>query len=242
MTQKLEYSVIIPAYNEEELLPKTLCCLRDAMTGISAFGEIVVVDNCSTDSTATIALSFGATVVHEEKHCIARVRNCGAEAAEGRYLIFIDADTVVSGELLKQTLNLLMTGGCCGGGARIQFDCRLPLLLRLLTAVWNHSWFCRSNAAGCYFFVPKDIFQAVGGFSERHYAGEELELSRALRRYGRKNGLRFTIRSTPVVTSARKIQSHGTIGLLKTFLLLGLFPRLRRYRWACNIWYNSRHR
>ncbi len=242
MTQTPEYSVIIPAYNEQEFLSKTLQALKKAIAEVALPGEIIVVDNCSDDDTAAIAKSFDAFVVSEEEHRIARVRNRGAEAAQGRYLIFIDADTIVDGKLLRQTLDELETGECCGGGAKLQFDSKLPFFLRLLTAVWNHSWLCRKDAAGCYFFVPKDIFQAVGGFNEKLYAGEELELSKELRCYGRKNGQRLTILSASVTTSARKIKVYGTIGMLKTFLLLGLFPRLRRYRGACSLWYNSRNR
>ncbi len=52
----MHYSIIIPAYNEEELLPQTLEAIDKAMAGISHYsGEVVVTDNNSTDRTAAIA-------------------------------------------------------------------------------------------------------------------------------------------------------------------------------------------
>ncbi|WP_202901608.1 glycosyltransferase family A protein [Bryobacter aggregatus] len=53
--------------------------------------ELIVVDNASADRTREVALSFGATVIHEAVHHIARVRNAGASAAHGDVLAFVDA-------------------------------------------------------------------------------------------------------------------------------------------------------
>ena len=45
----IDYSIIIPAYNEEEMLENTIKHLREAMATVSLKGEIVVTDNNSTD-------------------------------------------------------------------------------------------------------------------------------------------------------------------------------------------------
>ena len=74
----LVISVVIPAFNEELYLPKTLSKLQDAISMCRCSLELVVVDNQSTDRTAEVARSFGATVVHEPVHNIARVRNAGS--------------------------------------------------------------------------------------------------------------------------------------------------------------------
>ena len=91
--KKIDYSFIIPAYNEEAYLPKTLASLKDAMNAIGEFsGEIVVTNNNSTDCTAGIAEESGARVIFEKHRQISRARNAGAQEALGRYLIFIDSD------------------------------------------------------------------------------------------------------------------------------------------------------
>src|SRR4030065_256939 len=103
----IDYSIIIPAYNEQELLPATLQSVQQAMAVQELAGEVIVVDNNSTDAPATIAAPAGARVVTEAINQISRVRNAGARAANGRYLIFLDADTVISPKLLIKALGLV---------------------------------------------------------------------------------------------------------------------------------------
>ena len=109
------YSVIIPAYNEEAFLPETLADLLLAMETVPYPGEIIVVDNNSTDKTAEVALKYGATIVPEPFRQIAKARNSGARAANGVFLVFLDADTNLPPALLNQALTLLASGTCCGG-------------------------------------------------------------------------------------------------------------------------------
>ena len=100
-----DYSIVIPAHDEEELLPATLASVRAAMSALPGWqGEIVVTDNDSQDRTAEIARDAGAEVVHEEHRQIARARNVGGQHARGRFLIFVDADTTISPTLLQRTL------------------------------------------------------------------------------------------------------------------------------------------
>ena len=95
-----DYSIVLPAYNEAALLPATLARLQEAMAGIALRGEIVVCDNNSTDATPELARAAGASVVFEPVNQISRARNTGARAARGRFLVFVDADTLVPGSLL----------------------------------------------------------------------------------------------------------------------------------------------
>ena len=107
MTTPVDYSIVVPAYNEAELLPRTLTALRRVLDAIPHLrGEIVVANNNSTDRTAAVAAAHGARVVFEPINQISRARNCGAAAALGRYLIFVDADTIASPELVAAALAL----------------------------------------------------------------------------------------------------------------------------------------
>jgi glycosyltransferase involved in cell wall biosynthesis len=144
------YSVIIPAYNEESFLPETLVNLQKAMAAIEKPGEIIVVDNNSTDSTAEIARQYGVKVVHEPFRQIARARNSGAKAAESRFLVFLDADTFLPPQLLKQALDLLDGGDACGGGTLLNFDSELPFLAGRLVRFWN--WLSRNFLPGSRLF------------------------------------------------------------------------------------------
>ncbi|MGD2011696.1 MAG: glycosyltransferase [Desulfobacterales bacterium] len=88
-----EYSIVVPAFNEELYLPQTLGSLRSAMATVAMPGEIIVVDNNSTDRTSDVARRWGATVAFEAINQISRARNTGARRARGRYLIFVDTAT-----------------------------------------------------------------------------------------------------------------------------------------------------
>jgi glycosyltransferase involved in cell wall biosynthesis len=92
-----DYSVIIPAFNEEEFLAETILAAREAMNAGDRKGELIVVDNNSTDSTAEVARKAGADrVVFEAHNQIARARNAGAAATTTPLLVFVDADTRIN--------------------------------------------------------------------------------------------------------------------------------------------------
>lgn len=59
--------------------------------------------------------------VFESFQQMSRSRNVAARAATRKYLIFIDADTIVSRELIEKTLDLMSSGNVCAGGALAQF-------------------------------------------------------------------------------------------------------------------------
>ena len=67
---EVHYSVIIPAYNEESLLAKTLAGLQLAMDAIPYQGEVIVVDNNSSDNTLDFLLSQKNTHVYSSKETI----------------------------------------------------------------------------------------------------------------------------------------------------------------------------
>ena len=234
----MDYTVVVPAYNEEELLPRTLCALKAAMAGVCGFqGEIVVVDNNCTDRSAQIAEGLGARVVHEPVNQISRARNRGASSATGRFLVFIDADTAVTCDLVFAALHALAGGCVCGGGATIASTDDMPRGARASLRVWNWLSHRLGLAAGCFVFCLRDAWRDTGGFSQQVYAGEELFFSRALRRWGRARGLRFVVLPQQVDTSMRKVEWYSPAQLAWRFLGTVVFPWRIRSREACALWY-----
>ena len=191
-------SFVVPAYNEERELPATLAAIHAAMAPIGRPYEIVVADDASTDATATLAAAARARVVPVEFRQISRTRNAGAREAHGKTLVFVDADTRVNETVLRQAFAAL-DGGAIGGGATPRFEAAAPFWSRM--AMWSIIGPMRLArlAAGCFVFVRREPFEAVGGFDERHFAGEEIMLSWALHRHGR-----FVVLPDRVETSARK--------------------------------------
>ena len=234
----IAYSVIIPAYNEEKWLGSSLPALKQAMDAVDLPGEFIVVDNNSTDRTALVAQEHGAHVVFEAFNQISRARNTGARSSQGRYLVFVDADTTLSAELLLKALANLTSRTCCGGGAVIQMDVLLPWIARWVPLLWNRLAVRYKLAAGCFVYCLREGFEAVGGFSEKLFASEELWFSGRLKRWGRSQGLTFEIITKPtIVTSSRKLQDHPVRNLMAACFML-VFPFAVFSRRLSPLWYD----
>ncbi len=213
----MKLSIVIPAYNEEKLLPR---CLESVFTAIRKqaspewSAEVIVTDNNSTDRTAELARAAGARVVFEPVNQISRARNAGARMATGDWLLFVDADSILDAAVLGDLLRRIRRGDCAGGGCRIDLDHR-NLSVNLVVTLSNFILRTMHWAAGSFLFCRRDAFEAVGGFSTKVYAAEEIVLSRAIKRWGAKRGLDFIILTRrPHISSARKFHFHGLGGIL----------------------------
>ena len=100
MNQKNSCSVIIIAKNEEARIASCLERVQFA-------DEIIVVDNGSTDKTANIATALHATVITKSGKDFSALRAIGAKNATGDWLLYIDADELVTPELQKEILEKL---------------------------------------------------------------------------------------------------------------------------------------
>src|SRR5262245_14702185 len=141
-------SFVIPAYNEELLLGRTLDALNDAAGALAQPYEVIVVDDASTDKTATVAQERAARVVPVNHRQIAATRNAGAREAAGGMLIFVGADTVVTRAAGRAAV-AAMRSGAAGGGCAFRFDGRLPFYGRLLEAVAAPLYRTLGLASGC---------------------------------------------------------------------------------------------
>jgi glycosyltransferase involved in cell wall biosynthesis len=228
-------SFIIPAHNEARLLGGSLRAIETAAQALGLTFELILVDDASTDGTAEIAREHGAQVISVAFRQIAATRNAGARAATGEWLVFVDADTQISEEVLRDALSAL-AAGTVGGGCRIRFDGQVPRYGRVLIALLQPLYQALGLAAGCFLFCTRQAFEAVGGFDERLFAAEEVVLSRALRRLGR-----FVLLESTVVTSARKLRAYSRWEVLGTLLRIALSgPKAVRRREGLELWYGER--
>jgi glycosyltransferase involved in cell wall biosynthesis len=222
----MKLSIVIPAFNEEKLLPACLRSVRAAAAacGLAAY-EVVVCDNNSTDATPRLAQEAGAQVVFEPVNRISLSRNAGAAAAAGDWLLFIDADSRLSAATLRAMLAAAAGGRCAGGGSLIDFD-RKPWWGRLPLWLWTALSLSLRWAAGSFLFCRADAFREVGGFSPGLAAGEEVALSRELKRWGKSRGLGFTILTgAPHVSSGRKFYLYSLGEFLGVLWEMAKSPR-----------------
>lgn len=228
-------SFIVPAHNEERLLGRTLDAIEDATRSLGVPTEVIVVDDASTDRTAAIAREHGARVVSVGHRQIAATRNAGAREAAGEMLVFVDADTVVTGAAARAAVEALGRGAV-GGGCAFHFGGRLPLYGRILEALCVPLYRVAGLASGCFLFCTREAFRAVGGFDEGMFGAEEAAMSRALRRRGK-----FVVLRESVITSGRKLRTHSArevLGVMGRLALSG--GKSVRRRQGLEIWYGER--
>jgi len=228
-------SFIVPAYNEELELSPTLAAIQAATSGLSQPFEIIVVDDASTDATPKIAEQAGARVVSIHRRQIAAARNAGASAARGEYLFFVDADTRINPTHVTEAIAVL-EAGYTGGSARVLMDGFVPLWGRVFLRAFSVLYFGLNLGAGAFLFTTRRNFEAIGGFDEQHFAGEEVYFSLALRKLGR-----FKVLREPVLTSGRKLRMYSAkeiLGTLSIMILGG--PRMARSRARLNLWYDGK--
>jgi len=100
MSNDITLTAIVIAKNEEK---RIATCLDS----IAFADEIILIDNGSDDSTVAIAKKYHARVIEELSHNFSTLRNRGKEEAKGMWILYIDADEVVTEALREEILNVI---------------------------------------------------------------------------------------------------------------------------------------
>ena len=228
-------SFIVPAYNEEHELSDTLASIHAAAAGEAGPYEIIVVDDASTDATPEIASGGGAKVIPINRRQIAASRNAGARVAQGEYLFFVDADTRINRGHVNAGIAALEDGHA-GGSARVAMDGFVPIWGRLLLRGFSSVYFGLNLGAGAFLFTTRCNFDAIGGFDEQYFAGEEVYFTLELKKIGG-----FKVLREPVVTSGRKLRMYSAKHFLfKFFGAIVRGPRGVRSRAKLSLWYDGK--
>ncbi|MCK5485220.1 MAG: glycosyltransferase family 2 protein, partial [Desulfobacterales bacterium] len=96
--------MVIPAYNDERTIGETVAHSLSQTKG-SLQVELIVVDDGSTDDTAAVAESAGATVIRQQNEGPAAARNRGWKSATGRFICFTDSDCIPTAGWLENLLD-----------------------------------------------------------------------------------------------------------------------------------------
>lgn len=187
-------SVIIPVYNGSKFLPR---CLDAVLASSYRSYEVIVVDDCSTDDSARIAVGKGARVLTTEKRQSgpAAARNLAARVAQGDVLMFVDADVVVEPETLgrvaerfeRQPEISALFGSYDDEPAEKNF-------LSQYKNLQHHFVHQRSSSEAQTFWsglgaVRRDVFLSHGGFDCAKFAVpsiEDIDLGFRIRRAGQR--------------------------------------------------------
>ena len=226
-------SFVVPAHNEQAWLGRCLSAIDEATRGFTIPCEKIVVDDSSTDATASMGVEHGARVISVAHRQISASRNSGARAASGDVLFFVDADTLITDQVVASALSAI-DHGAAGGGCIPQFEGRIPFWFRMMYPILVFTMRRVINqTGGACLFCTRAAFNATGGFSEKHYAAEEDIWVKSLKRQGR-----FVVLPEPVITSGRSLRTQSFRTIAKVFLRLALRGADGfRTRDAAELWY-----
>jgi Glycosyl transferase family 2 len=151
-----EVSVVIPCLNEAETIGSCVTAVRKALDDGHYEGEVVVVDNGSTDDSGGLAASAGARVVDEPRRGYGQAYLTGLAEARGRYIVMLDADMTYDARELPRFVEALENGGDMVLGDRMQGiqPGAMPWLHRrvgnpMLTGLLNRLYSTEVNDAHC---------------------------------------------------------------------------------------------
>ena len=102
--------------------------------------------------------------------------------------------------------------------------------------VFSTLYFSTGLGAGAFLFTRRELFEAIGGFDEQYFAGEEVFFSLALKKRGH-----FIILREPFITSARKLRMHSPRHVARELLSLCFSGRnALRNRDRLALWYDGK--
>lgn len=230
-------SIIIPARDEEQLIPACLESIKIASSRITDLVEVIVVLNRCQDRTEEIAKSFGCLIVNCDEKNLSAIRNAGARFAQGEILITIDADSRMSPNMLEKVCANLSTGRVIGGGVwiypeRNSLGIFVTGLLLLPTIIKNRI------LCGLFFCFKKD-FEAISGFNPELTSAEDIDFAIRLKRLGREQGKKFkTLLSAHIITSCRKFDHFGDWYFVKRPRLVWDLLKGKDQKAADRVWYD----
>jgi GT2 family glycosyltransferase len=196
----VDVSVIIVSYNCKNFLDICINSVLSSFSNIS--GEIIIIDNNSTDGTKKFIRKFKDNIVFIQNNTnlgFARANNIGSANAKGKFLLFLNPDTIISENLIenyikfyysKKNIGLLSCRMVDGRGDFLPESKRnTPTKLIALKKIFNLNTGYYSELdtyefgkvdvlCGANIFVKKNKFNELGKFNEKYFMyGEDIELS-----------------------------------------------------------------
>ena len=235
----IQVSVVIPAYNEENNILRTLGSLANNQSKWSV--EIIVVNNNSKDRTKELVEASGVTCILETVQRISAARNAGLRAANGKYVLTADADTIYPQNWIDLMIDPMETQTgiaiCYGRFAHIPIASTPRIVYFFYEYIADLSrWFnktFREEAVNVYGFnscFRKVDGLAVDGFNFPAGAGEDGWFALKLREQGYGKLHQVTDPLALVWTTDRRMQKDGGlfVGIVKRLKkMLGFSQELR---------------
>ncbi|MCL5970490.1 MAG: glycosyltransferase [Patescibacteria group bacterium] len=206
------FSIIIPVLNEEKYLPRLL---NDLLQQKEKDFEVIVVDGGSEDRTVKLANDYRTKlkvlkIVSTKIRSAAYQRNLGAEKANGKYLVFFDADLKVSSDYLKNLKSYLSVDNVSFATTHVKTDQRgffAGVTVFVANFILDKAWLLgKQMAYGFNIIIDKKAFSIVGGFDSGINVTDDYDFS--LR--AKEKGYKLNVYKNLFVTfSLRRFQKMG---------------------------------
>jgi len=217
----MRISFVIPAYNEEQLLPKCLEAVKREIAHTPLIEtEVIVVNNASTDRTGELARSYDwVRVVDEPRKGLVRARQAGYVVSTGELIANVDSDAMV-GEGWLETVRVEFEKDprlVALSGPQIYYDLSWPR--RAVARVWyivaywihiiNHYIFhTGAILQGGNFVVRRSAMEQIGGFDTSiEFYGEDADVAKRISKVGE---VKWTF-ALPTYASGRRLAHEGTV-------------------------------
>ena len=180
---KLDCSIVIPAFNEAEMISKTLQSLVRQTVARNRY-EIIVVDNGSTDETVSQAKEYADIVLIKPTGNVGAVRNHGIKHSRSDIIVCTDADCLFEPDWLEKGLELLLQkpNAVFGGGLKSSTNSTWVEDKWLLNPTGKASQ--QKSLMGSCIFIRKEHFYQAGSFQEGITSGEDSALSESIKEKG----------------------------------------------------------
>lgn len=209
----MEISVIIPAKNEAQYISDTLKNVVKQKPS-----EIIVVCDACTDKTAHVAKKFTKKVYSVSYNNVSKARNFGVTKAKGNILVFLDADTHMSSQLLKRVKQetKFSVGGTCKTTSREK-----NVKARFMWFIGHLCNYIFLTASG-FMFCKKDAFSK---YRVDKKVAEDTYFLLALEKKGRVS----YISDEYVMTSMRRFEKKGYFRTILTTFRGFFFKNFNEY-------------
>lgn len=213
-------SVVAITLNEEENLPRLLGDLECQTTRDF---EVIVVDSASTDGTVRAALEFRERlpelrVIEMNKRGTSLGRNTGAQAARYERILFLDADTRLEPDFLKNSLAELESKNIDVGGVYMKSP-GTALSIRIALQLFNLGFALMQKvypvAVGACIFSTKSAHDRIGGFDESITLCEDCDY---VLRASRCEGTKFAMLKRRFYFDPRRLEQDGILATGLTYL------------------------
>jgi len=212
-------SVVIPTLNAAAHLPRALTSLMPGVTD-GLIKQVIVSDGASDDETLAIADEAGCDIVHSERGRAKQLR-AGADAAKGKWLLFLHADTALAPGWVDETRRFVAIPQSRKKAAvfKLAFDDRSRAARRVVFWARLRARVMKLPYGDQGLLISRFFYDGLGGYPDMPLM-EDVEI---MRRVGPQ---RLVLFEAQAVTSAEKYRRDGynkrawrNIGLMARYLM-----------------------